>query len=83
MVVVKEHLVKDEVLVDVVCKQIKHVGMGRLPISIWRKSDFVFAETDGVNMQMGPNATCSDFFNLYFTKEFWELLVTETNRFAV
>ena len=58
-------------------------GSTRLPISIWRKSDFVFAETDGVNMQMGPNATCSDFFNPYFTKEFWELLVTETNRFAV
>ena len=47
------------------------------------KIRLVFAETDGVNMQMGPNATCSDFFNLYFTKEFWELLVTETNHFAV
>ena len=32
---------------------------------------------------MGPNGTCSDFFDLYFTKEFWEFLVTETNRFAV
>ena len=79
------------------CKQIKHrhgngCGVARLPLSIWRKvqpgdnialNDFVFAETEGVNMQMGPTATCSDFFNLYFTKEFWELLVTETNRFAV
>ena len=73
----------------------KH-GNGRdgatLPLSIWRKvqpgdnidlNDFVFAETEGANMRMGPNATCSDFFDLYFTKEFWEFLVTETNRFAV
>ena len=64
----------------------------RLPLSIWRKvqpggnvvlNDFVFAETEGVNMRMGPNATCSDFFNLYFTQKFPELLVTETNRYAV
>ena len=64
----------------------------RLPLSIWRKvqpgdnitlNDFGFAETERVNMQMGPNTTCSDFVDLYFTKEFWELLVTEANCFAV
>ena len=64
----------------------------RLPLSIWRKvqsgenialNDFGFAETEGVNMRMGPHATCSDFVDLYCTKEFWELLVTEANRFAV
>ena len=44
-------------------------------------NDFLFAKTGGVNMRMGPNAMCSDFFVLYFTKEFWELLLT--NRFAI
>ena len=44
-------------------------------------NDFLFAETGGVNKRMGPNAMCSDFFVLYFTKGFWELLLT--NRFAV
>ena len=34
-------------------------------------------------MQIGCNATCSDFFDLYSTKELQELLVTETNHFAV
>ena len=55
----------------------------KIPLSIWRKvqpgdnivlNDFVFAETDGVNMRMGLSATCIDFFDLYFSEEFWKFL---------
>ena len=84
MVVVKEHLVKEQGArgCGVQANQTHWHGNGhggaRLPLSIWRKvqpgdnvalNAFVFAETEGVNMQIGCNATCSDFFDLYSTKE--------------
>ena len=61
------------------CRHGNGRGGARLPLSIWRivqpgdntaLNNFVFDETKGVNMQIRPNATCCDFFNLYFTKEF-------------
>ena len=64
---------------------------GRAPLSNWEKinvgenqnlKDFVFAETEGIIPRIGDRATCLDFLNLYFTDEVWDLLVTETNRFA-
>lgn len=62
----------------------------RRPIAHWKEvaegefvnlKDFPFSEAEGLNVRMNGNEPL-DFLNLYLTNEFWDLLVTETNRFA-
>ena len=63
---------------------------GRLPPAVWKHAaenqhvklkNFDFHEVEGLSVRM-ESENPLDFVNLYLTDQFWNLLVTETNRFA-
>ena len=53
----------------------------------WKKQNptalmWPFLKTPGPTKQMGEEVKAIDFFTLYFDEAVWDLLVTETNRYA-
>nr|XP_047137925.1 piggyBac transposable element-derived protein 4-like [Hydra vulgaris] len=72
------------------CNKVRNSSQ-KLPLSTWEKvnkdvpsnlMDFPELFQEGLNVRMGKNPTCLDFFELYFPDELITLLVAETNRYA-
>ena len=57
------------------------------PLGTWKKEEptslsFNYPHTPGPRVHLGSTLTPSQLFCKYFTDEVWDLLVTETNRYA-
>ena len=47
-----------------------------------RKVDLEFSEEPGINISTRNLKSCLDYFELFFTREAWQLLVSQTNLYA-
>ena len=59
----------------------------RACVGLWRMDENIpvipeFTADAGMNVNVPPEPTPYDFVKLFFTPELWQLLVTETNRYA-
>ena len=53
------------------------------PREVKRRVDIDFSEETGTNVNARNLKSCLDFFNLFFTQEVWDLLVGQTNLYAL
>lgn len=49
---------------------------------VGRRVDLVFSEEPGINVSTRNLKSCLDYFELFFTQEVWQLLVSQTNLYA-
>ena len=47
-----------------------------------RRVDIDFSEESGINVSTRNLKSCLDYFELFFTQEVWQLLVSQTNLYA-